>query len=1103
MGGGSGASKPRFGFPKATGSSMSYWLLSAQGDQLLDYRTTDTLPETADIVIIGSGMTGTLTAKHCLDTWPNKKIVVLEARKFCSGATGRNAGHCKPDRWRGFRDYEERFGKDEALKILDNEHRTWSALVDYARTNQVDCDLWVGDTLDVPTTAEDARQAKQCFDVYRAAGGSADLVKVIDDPQEAVSVTRIASALACYAYPVSTLNPWKLTAHVMRANLERGVHLQTHTPVVCVRAAHGSSASEARWIVDTPRGSIACPTVVHATNGYSSALEPSLRGLITPQPHMCDKVVAPAPTFQGSHRLDHSYSVLVGGDGGFFSINPRRSIPDGGPEETVVLFGGDNPGQAALQAWLDANPEHCVDDSLLGFPAVSAAVRAFAESQFQGWTDGARPAKYDRSWSGIMGVTADGMPFVGELPGLPGQWICAGHNGHGMACIFTAAPGLVELMAGRSWAETQLPAPFQITTARLSHLAQDLGEQALFTSPFEIESIRKSVIPRTGIADEQGLRPFIHTAIEAPATAILKAHFKILQPDKDLMIEFMSSAYGRLPQSEPPSKKASPVKDVMPNRWAFLVDADPSNDLTTAILVGEYKAPHKLKAATLHNVMSRRPGDTFFPQAIRTKLPEEQLAPAEQPTRTGSNASSYRVPGHVLVAQVLCQAYHYIIGSGCEYGYVSSGDSLVFLRVLADAPETLYYHSVRFSVPPILKPDERRRQNAGLRSGSETAVAHIVSLCLWAAETTPRPLGWIDTVRKNAPRWPASKVKTDSSQPRPFGSPDDKGSGGGGGGGDTDEAGPRDPPRLPLPSGPLKRGRSPTRREPPSGGGMTALAAAPSKPYGSFVEEPPRLPYCTQACLRGLTHGLPLDSSCPNVALHRKAHRHGSKAMRRRSLSMDGHPLTAASLASLVVAQIAANVDKDCECLDKRGMYGRFGVLFKIAATGYGYTFVGKSVEAADYEVLEREAHVYNAVPDLQGRLIPVFLGVVELARPIPLRTFIDVSHMLLMSYAGPSLYARHLLPRNVDMDAEADRSMRELEIAGVYNDDRRDCNLAWNEEVRRVMHLDFDRAWLHSPPKPTPPSPLLVKTEWTAEFGDDDSDSRAMKRTRTTDADT
>lgn len=62
-------------------------------------------------------MTGTTIAQNVAKTWPEKKVIVLEARQFCSGATGRNAGHCKPDQWRGFIDYKKDFGTEQALKV--------------------------------------------------------------------------------------------------------------------------------------------------------------------------------------------------------------------------------------------------------------------------------------------------------------------------------------------------------------------------------------------------------------------------------------------------------------------------------------------------------------------------------------------------------------------------------------------------------------------------------------------------------------------------------------------------------------------------------------------------------------------------------------------------------------------------------------------------------------------------------------------------------------------------------------------------------------------------------------------------------------------------
>lgn len=59
-------------------------------DAIADLRTTVELPKTADVVIVGSGISGASIAFNLLEKDPNLKVVMLEARQACSGATGRN-----------------------------------------------------------------------------------------------------------------------------------------------------------------------------------------------------------------------------------------------------------------------------------------------------------------------------------------------------------------------------------------------------------------------------------------------------------------------------------------------------------------------------------------------------------------------------------------------------------------------------------------------------------------------------------------------------------------------------------------------------------------------------------------------------------------------------------------------------------------------------------------------------------------------------------------------------------------------------------------------------------------------------------------------------
>ncbi|KAK4685062.1 hypothetical protein P7C73_g5095, partial [Tremellales sp. Uapishka_1] len=439
------------GLPLAQGMSLSYWLQGVRNNPLLDHRSTETLPATADIVIIGSGITGSLAALRLLESPnPPTSVVVLEARELCSAATGRNAGHCKPDQYRGFAKYKAEHGEEQALK-----QETWEKLTAFVKDEGVDCDLCIAktvghgqascpdDQIDVHMTEKLAAEAAAVFQAYKKAGGKVDHITVIEDAKEAERST--------YAWDAATLYPWKLVAHITQKALALGLNLQTWTPVTGVV----ESTKAGQWTVKTARGDITTPTVVHATNAYAGYLLPEVKGSIRPTPHMCNKVIPPT-SFSGSKGLKNSYAVVY--PGGMFSVNPRAN------SDGIVLVGGSNPNNYKLLDYVAEDPTRRTDDSLTDFEPVTDAVKDLTQ---HGFGCSAVQARYDYAWSGIIGRSADSVPFVGAVPGRPGQWMCAGHNGHGMARIFTVAPALVKLMQGASWSDIGIPECFQVTKERL------------------------------------------------------------------------------------------------------------------------------------------------------------------------------------------------------------------------------------------------------------------------------------------------------------------------------------------------------------------------------------------------------------------------------------------------------------------------------------------------------------------------------------------------------------------------------------------------------------------------------------------------------------
>lgn len=67
-------------------STQSYWH-QAPSARLFGHRTTAELPTDAEVVVVGSGITGAFAARELVRA--GARVVMLEAREACWGATGR------------------------------------------------------------------------------------------------------------------------------------------------------------------------------------------------------------------------------------------------------------------------------------------------------------------------------------------------------------------------------------------------------------------------------------------------------------------------------------------------------------------------------------------------------------------------------------------------------------------------------------------------------------------------------------------------------------------------------------------------------------------------------------------------------------------------------------------------------------------------------------------------------------------------------------------------------------------------------------------------------------------------------------------------------
>ncbi|CAG9978445.1 unnamed protein product [Clonostachys byssicola] len=449
------------GLPVANGTS-SFW--HSKGHPLSDHQSSWP-SEPVDVVIIGSGISGMSIARTLAAEAPQLRAVLVEARALCSGATGRNGGHCKTMTFAMWEERKASFGIDEAIRITEWEDSHLGAMSAAILQDNIDCDLVLTDGIEAYYDEASFQRAMKALEDMRAHLPQIAGKHTVHTDKTFLRKTLKLSdkCVGAVAIPAASVWPYKWISSVMASLVEAGkINLQTNTPVHDIMDDDNKDYA----IVKTSRGDIATRHVVHATNAWLGHLLPELRPYISP---VRGNIVRFAPLNEKAEAsvlgLDPNYSLwLRYGDKDYDYLIQRKAGD--------VVVGRANTGRKAT-----------ADDSTTDISAM-AHLRGFADEALASPRRGSS-AYITHAWAGILAFSQDAVPFVGRLPfpGRKNQWVCGGYHATGMIKAFRASQLCARMVMGGQ-IDYEYPQSFLITKKRMHALRQSLdsGKMPVFYS---------------------------------------------------------------------------------------------------------------------------------------------------------------------------------------------------------------------------------------------------------------------------------------------------------------------------------------------------------------------------------------------------------------------------------------------------------------------------------------------------------------------------------------------------------------------------------------------------------------------------------------------
>lgn len=365
------------------------------------------LPETVDVAVIGGGFTG-LSAALAF-TRRGASVVVLEADRVISGASGRNGGHVNNGTSVDFGSLVERLGLDRARSL----YHAYDAAVDtverIVQEEQITCSFRRGGKIKLAAKPAHYDKIARGFDLlHREADPDTDLVPP-ERTRTEIGSDRFYGGLL---YRKSAqMHMGQFGAGLATAAKRNGARIFEKAAVTGLKRLSG-----ARHEVATSRGPITAGQVLVATG-------PSMRGpffffrrrvipigsfIIATEPLSDSQLDSIMPT-----RRTATTTLNIGN---YFRIAPDNRL----------IFGG--RARFAL-----SSP---TSDLKSGRILEATLHRTFPQLG---------PVGIDYCWGGTIDLTADRLPHAGEHEGV---FYAMGYSGHGAQMSVHMGQKMAAVMAG-------------------------------------------------------------------------------------------------------------------------------------------------------------------------------------------------------------------------------------------------------------------------------------------------------------------------------------------------------------------------------------------------------------------------------------------------------------------------------------------------------------------------------------------------------------------------------------------------------------------------------------------------------------------------------